>query len=310
MARFWPVALVAVLLAATGAAFVYTESLKLTPSPILGTRVDKVFSPVCDCDTDVAEIFFRLRSGDRLSVEIVAARGRVVRELVREEPTPRGPVTVYWNGRDDADEVVPDGGYRPRVHLERQRRTIELPNTIEVDTVPPETALAFLRPLVFSPDGDGRSDRVVAGYRLSEPASARLYVDGVQRVQKRGRQTEGTIAWFGLVGGEPFAPGSYRVTLGARDPAGNLGPRTPARTVLVRYVALGRDRIEAAVGRRFAVLALTDARRVRWTLGGRSGTARPGTLRLRAPARPGRYTLTVEANGRAARAAVIVRGAP
>src|SRR5262249_18924007 len=63
--RFAPAALVAVLLVATAAAFAYTERLKLTPSPILGTLVPtKVFSPVCECPTDTAQITFRLRRRD------------------------------------------------------------------------------------------------------------------------------------------------------------------------------------------------------------------------------------------------------
>jgi hypothetical protein len=60
-------------------------------------------------------------------------------------------------------------------------------------------------------------------------------------------------------------------------------------------------------GGRFAIRVSTDARRVRWTLGTRSGRARPGTLRLRAPRQDGRFTLTVSANGYTARAAVFVR---
>jgi hypothetical protein len=99
----------------------------------------------------------------------------------------------------------------------------------------------------------------------------------------------------------------YELRLGARDVAGNLGPLTRAKAVLIRYVALGRDRIETAAGTRFAVLVLSDAARVEWRLGTRSGTARPGTLHLRAPLQPGRYTLTVSANGFSSRAAVFVR---
>ena len=305
--RYAPVALVAALLAITAAAFAYTEKLKLTPSPILGTRVDKVFSPVCDCDTDVAEISFRLRKPDLLSVELIDRRGAVVRTLLDLEPTRRGPVTIVWNGRDDSGAVAAEGEYRPRVHLERQRRTIVMPNPIRIDTTPPEARLLSLAPRVFSPDGDGRRDRVRARYRVDEPASVSLYVDGVQRVRKRGQSTSGRIEWFGRLDGEPLSPGVYALALGARDTAGNLGPRTRPRPVVIRYVALGRDRIETVAGARFAVLVLSDASRVEWRLGARSGVTRPGTLKLRAPLQPGRYTLTVTANGFRDRAAVLVR---
>ena len=75
---------------------------------------------------------------------------------------------------------------------------------------------------------------------------------------------------------------------------------------MIRYVALGRKRITVTAGARFPLRVSSDARRVRWTLGGRSGLARPGTLRLRAPLQKGRFTLTVSANGHATRAAVFV----
>jgi hypothetical protein len=307
MLRFAPVALAALLLVSTAAAFVYTEKLKLTPNPILGPRVDKVFSPVCECRSGVARISFRLREGDRISVGMVDGDGDPVRELVRNRRVPRGRVTVIWDGRDDAGAVVPEGRYRPRVRLLEQRRTITLPNPIRVDVTPPRFEAFSARPRRISPDGDGRRERVVARYQLSEKARVSLYVDGVRRGQKLRRDPEGAIRWYGRVDGVPVPAGTYSLTLGARDVAGNAASRPRPAAVLVRYVVLGRERIETRPGARFAVLVLSDAARVEWRLGARSGFARPGTLRLLAPPRQGRFTLTVSANGFAARAAVVVR---
>ena len=222
MARFAPAALVAALLAATALAFAYTESLKLTPSPILGTRVlPKVISPVCDCPTDSAVIAFRLREADVLDIELIDESGSVVRRLVRRKSQPRGRVSFTWNGESDARAPVAEGTYRPRVKLRRQHRTIVLPNPIRVDTTPPVIAMTRLAPRVFSPDGDARSDRVVAGYRVDEPARVALYVDGTRAVLKKGRKAEGTIDWFGLRGGKPLPHGPYALRLGAIDVAGN-----------------------------------------------------------------------------------------
>jgi hypothetical protein len=304
--------LVAALLAATAAAFAYTEKLKLTPSPILGTRVTKLFSPVCECPTDAAVIGFRLREPDRVTVSIVDGARRELRRLVQGQPERAGVELAYvWDGRDGDGLVVPEGAYRPRVRLEHQRRTILLPNPIRVDTTPPNVTLRSLAPRVFSPDGDGRADRVRAGYRLDEPAQVSLFVDGTQAVlKKRGRETEGTVEWFGRVDGRRLPPGVYRLALAARDAAGNLGRRTRPRPVVLRYVALGRDRIVTRPGAQLAVLVVADARQVRWTLGRLGGTARPGTLRLRAPLQPGRYTLTVRVGENAARAAVFVQRPP
>jgi hypothetical protein len=58
-------------------ALVVAERLKLTPSPIRSSRADRVASPGAR-----AEIRFRLRKPDRLTLALVDDRGRVVRTLV------------------------------------------------------------------------------------------------------------------------------------------------------------------------------------------------------------------------------------
>jgi hypothetical protein len=163
-----------------------------------------------------------------------------------------------------------------------------------VDVTPPRVESFTARPLVISPDGDGRSDRAKIRYRVSERSTVELYVDGERALRRLGTRTTGTMDWFGVAGGEPLPQGRYTLRLLARDVAGNLGS----------------DRVVSTPGASFAILALSQARTVRWTLGERSGMARPGTLRLRAPNRPGRYVLRVDANGHVERAVVVVREAP
>jgi hypothetical protein len=306
VSRAGSIALVAALLVATGAAFAATERLKLTQSPILRTSVEnKVFSPVCDCSTDVAIVRFRLRKADRLDVEIVQG-STLVRSVVRNTPY-AGSVEIVWDGRTDSGTVADEGTYQARVRLLRQRRTITLPNPIRVDVTPPVVEGFAVAPRTFSPDGDGRRETVVARYAISEPAQVGLLVDGRRQVLKRGQKPTGEIRWFGLVDGETVAAGVYRLSVVATDVAGNVGQRSREVPVLARFVALGRRRIETVPGGRIAVLVVSDARRVTWKLGARSGEARPGTLRLTAPLRPGRYPLVVTANGHAARAVVVVR---
>ena len=307
--RVLPAALVAALLVATSAAFVVTEKLKLTRNPIVGPTVDKVFSPVCDCSTASAVIRFRLRHADRVSVEIVDGNGDVVRELARDRSQGRAPTSYVWDGRDGAGSVVGEGTYRPRVHLDEQRRTIVMPNRIHVDTTQPHVISFTARPLIISPDRDGRFDRAKIRYRVSERAVVELYVDGTRALRKLGTRPVGTMDWFGIAGGEPVAEGVHTLRLVARDVAGNLGPRSGSRTVRVRFLALGRKSVVARPGERFAILVLSQARTLRWRLGDRSGITRPGTLRLVAPAAPGRYTLQVDANEHVERAAVIVNEA-
>jgi hypothetical protein len=307
VARIASTVLVVALLAATAAAFALTQGLKNQPAAIFGTKVPRpVFSPVCRCDSETASIRFKLRQPDRLDVAIVDGSDRVVRTIERGREYAKGPVEIEWDGRDDAGRVLPEGEYKPRIHLRDDRTTYTLPNPIRIDVTPPQFESLSVRPRVISPDGDRRGDRVTFRYRLSEPGPAMLFVDGRRRVRKLFARTEDSIDWNGKVKGRVLAPGAHTARLAAVDPAGNMSERTRPIQLVIRYVALGRKRISVTAGARFALRVSSDASLVRWSLAGRTGRARPGTLRLRAPLQKGRFTLTISANGHATRAAVFV----
>ena len=299
--------LVVVLLAATAAAFALTQGLKRQKSPIFGTDVDKAFSPVCSCDTDSATIAFKLRKPDRLDVAIVDGADHVVRTIVREREYGQGAVEIEWDGRDDEGKVLTEGDYRPRVHLDRAHRTIRLPNPITLDVTAPRIEIVAVAPRVFSPDGDRRADGVTFRYRLSEPGRGMLFVDGKRRVLQLFPRDEDALTWYGKRDRRSLPAGTYDAQLGAFDPAGNRADRTKPVELVIRYVDLGRHRVTAIAGESFTIPVSSDARRVRWSLGGRSGAAPPGVLRLRAPFQKGQFTLTVSANGHASRAAVFVQ---
>jgi hypothetical protein len=301
--------LVAGLLVATVAAFAVTERLKLVRSPILQTRLDRgLFSPVCECETDGVQIGFRLRRADRITFTVVDPAGDLVRTLIRDRRMAAGPGTVRWDGRDDRGAVVPEGTYKPRVHFARQRRTIELPNPMRVDTTPPEVARLAVEPQAFSPDGDGRRDKVAVRYVLSEKSNVSLLVDGEQRVTVRGRRVQGKLEWHGREQGLRGAPpGRYELSLVATDQAGNDSRPGGPIAVTVRYIELSRKTIRVRAGARFSVRVRTDARFYSWRLGRRAGGRSTSVhLVVRAPNRPGRYALVVEANGRKARSTVLV----
>ncbi len=131
-------------------------------------------------------------------------------------------------------------------------------------------------------------------------------MNGKQVIFKLSQQQEGELSWNGRLNGSPARPGNYLLSAQAEDRAGNASKPLPFAVVQVRYIALGRDQVIAKPGTRFAIRVSTDAPTVRWVLGGRTGTAPRGTLRLTAPKQPGAYTLYVSANGHAAKAAVVV----
>jgi hypothetical protein len=304
---WWPrLALVLVLLGATAAAFAVTERLKLERSPITGTQVDRVFSPVCECARDVAVISFVLRRRETVTLDILDQDRRSIRTIVRDRRELAGRVFFTWDGRDNLERVVAEGIYRPRVQLERNGRTIVLPNPIRVDTTAPVVTLVGVFPRAFSPDSDGERDRVTATYRIDERARAIMLVDGRQRVQSKFPRDEGQLVWFGRTNGRVVRPGVYEIRLRAVDRAGNRSERTRAVPVEVRFIELSRDRIEVGAGRRFSVRVLTDAASYRWLFAGRRGVGRRQVLVLRASEEPGTYALYVSVSGRAARADVVV----
>jgi hypothetical protein len=296
--------LVVLLMGGTAAAFAVTQGLKNQPSPIRAPSIAKVFSPTCDCATRVAVIQFRLRKPDRVRVQIIDSDGKVVRTLGPGTRLRRGTVHYTWNGRDDAGRFVPEGVYQPRVHLTDQHRTIVLPNNMRVDTTPPTVKVTGVAPQTFSPDGDGRADRVVVHYKLSERGHAILLVDGRRVVFTRSSQPAGSVTWNGKVNGRRQPPGTYALSLQAQDPAGNVSAPVKAAEVRLRYVELARPVVRAKARTRFGVGVSADGA-VRWSLHGKRGLARPGLLVLKAP-KPGRYPLVVAVGAHEARAVVIV----
>jgi len=299
--RLLPTVVVLALLGSTAAAFAVTENLKLEKSPVFDTAVDKVVAPDSTGHA-TAGIGFALRKPDRITVEIVNGSGEVVRTLAQNRVARRGRQQFAWDGRDDANEVVPDGTYRPRVHLAREHRTILMPNPIRMDATPPVIRLVSVRPRVLRPDAGAALVRV--RYKTNERAQAIEYVDGGRRQTVRRFLRGGKVDWRGKRV-RSLAPGKHRVRLRALDLATNLGPPSRALTFVVRYVGLRPHVVRVKTGRRFGFRVL-NAKGYAVHLGGLHARRRGPLLILRAP-KPGRYVLRVNANGHVARAVVVVR---
>jgi hypothetical protein len=305
VARYAPAALVAVLLVATGLAFLRTESLKLETSPIRQVRVTKLFSPLCECETSKARIAFRVAKPDVVSVTIIDSSDSDVRQLAFERPA-TGKVAVLWNGRQDSGGVAPDGVYRGRVRLGLIEKTFTLPNLIRIDTRRPTVKVVSVRPRVFSPDGDRRADRIVVRYTVDERAQAMLYVNGVRRVIGSSLRPTGELRWYGKVDGRSLPARRYALTVRAVDRAGNVSAPVDAGYVRIRYIDLTPSRYAATPGQTIRVRVSTDSARVRWRLGKRRGIGRAPVFRVRVPDAPGRYVLAVGAHGHRAGATVVV----
>ena len=99
-----------------------------------------------------ARIAFKLRKADRLDIAIVDG-SRVVRTIERGRSYPKGPVVIEWDGRDDAGRILPEGEYKPRIHVRGTHQTITLPNPVRIDVTPPVIQDVSVAPRVISPDG-------------------------------------------------------------------------------------------------------------------------------------------------------------
>jgi hypothetical protein len=301
LARVLSTAFVVVLLCATAGAFALTQGAKLERSPIYRTHVGKVFSP----GEGGAPVQFSLRKGERVSVW-VERNGKRVATISPERRLAAGRVRLAFDGFTESGRVLPDGLYEPVVHLAQSHKTIRLPNRIRLDSKPPVITVKHPQHALISPDGDGRKDVFRTRYTVSEPAHAILYVNHRRVLYTLRKPLSGELHWNGKFGARGARPGNYLLESSATDTAGNRAEPTPFAIVQVRYVALGRKRVIARPGGRFAIRVSTDAPTVRWKLHGRTGVARRGTLHLRAPRSKGVFKLYVIANGHAAKAAVVV----
>jgi len=277
-------ALVLALLGATTVAFVVTERLKLKPSPITKVFVTKVFSPTCECETNLAVIRFQLRKAGRLKLGIVDADRRPVRTLVGPAAQKKGRVVATWDGQSEAGTVVPDGAYQGRIQLDY--RTIFMPNRIHVDTTAPVVRLLSVTPRVLEP---GKAVKV--RYAVDESARVIVFLNGKLALRGRSTRLKWKLEW------EPrVKPGRYSLTLTARDRAGNLSNVSRAVTLVVP-LHLVTHSVQAVAGSRFAVRLRSDGRAYRWRIGKRRGSASARRLRLRAPKKPGRYKLVITQDG-------------
>jgi hypothetical protein len=307
--RILSTAVIVGLLAATAAAFAITERLKLTKSPITATKVVRAYvSPRAHTTAAVA---IRFRRRDRVTVTIEDSHRHEVDTLAYRLLVPRARRSFVWNGRTDAASVAPDGTYRMEVHFANQRRTILIPNPIVLESkLPAVIDAGAVRP-VFSPDRDHQSDTVTIHYTLSEDAHVLVSVDGQRIIRGRSHKSKDKVSWGGKVNVNGvlrlLPPGTYVLTVGAVDLAGNKAAVVKHVAVTIRYIALKAKRVAARAGGRLKIGVSTDAKRYRWTLGARSGSASGATLKLRAPSSRGTYRLTVSERGHAAAATVVVR---
>jgi hypothetical protein len=180
-----------------------------------------------------------------------------------------------------------------------------IPDAMQLDLTPPVLSVRSVTPDAFSPDGDGRADKVRVVYSVSEPARVSLLIDGRAGPVSPPRRT-GKLEWYA----RRQRPGRYALALVAHDLAGNDSRPSVPVVVHLRFISIAQSKVLVPAGVRFGVRVSTDARRYAWRLGARRGSATTNALALRAPQRAGRYTLVVTHRGHSDAIPVFVRPRP
>ena len=202
------------LLVGSAAAFTRSERLKLSASPLAKPEFGRHISPTCGCSRAASSLSFLLRRSERLDVSVVDSDGGHVATLADAQESEAGNVSFEWDGRDDEGQIVPDGRYRLKVRLERDRRTILIPKTIVVDTAPPQVRIVEA---VTTEAG------VLVRYRTNEGVRVRLLLDDKKIAGDiRLKPGVGRVTWE--TAGTPPASG---VTLVAVDRSGNRTKPVP-----------------------------------------------------------------------------------
>lgn len=251
--------LFALLVVGTVASFFVAQRLKNQPAVLSSVRFSEAFSPDGDGRRDNLAMYFMVKRGQPVTVQIVDQQGQTVRTLAEDRDVGAyKQVRLVWNGEDDGGRLAPDGRYRLKVVLEDEGRSIVFQaRSVELRTTPPRPKVLRVttpggevpRGPAILPTVDGKP--LVATLRLrgweptarvvrtspGDPAVVReLPVtvterddDGVKLSDVPGqarvlRGIEGTATWDGKLQDGSAAPnGTYVVQVCVRDRAGVRG---------------------------------------------------------------------------------------
>jgi len=191
-----------------------------TPLAIEGVAAtpDSV-TPNGDGQGDTAAVSYRLSVSASVTVEVVDAGGVTVATVVDRMWTRAGTHSVTIDATS-----LPDGTYNVLVRA----RT---PEGLEVETVVPlrvsrTLGLVAVTPSLFSPNEDGRNDRLAVSFSLTVAADVRI------RIVRDGR-------WVASPHSASYQPGAYSVEWNGARAAGRLRDGTYTAVVEATDVVVG-----------------------------------------------------------------------
>lgn len=164
----------------------------------------QAISPNGDGQADTTAVTYRISAPANVSVEVTDAIGGVVATVVDRVWTRAGQHVVTLDG-----EVLPDGAYNVVVTA-RTVAGVSVQKVIPL-SVNRTLGLVTVTPAAFSPNGDGRKDRLTLTFTLTTPADVRV------RMERNGRWVASPPAGAFLVGTHRLVWDGARATGLLRD---------------------------------------------------------------------------------------------
>jgi flagellar hook assembly protein FlgD/outer membrane protein OmpA-like peptidoglycan-associated protein len=224
----------------TGTSSAVTVSIDTRETPVYLSTDIEAFSPNGDGVKEGVSVVPRVKEPagiESWKIEVSTAAGRVVK---RTEGRRSVPDTITWKGKDDKEELLPDGQYNIALEVVYEHGNIATAKTgpVTLDTTPPTIRLNS-EYVLFSPNGDNRKDSVPF-----EQSSSREELWTGKITNEEGEIVK-TYTWKGRA--EPFAwdgtdelgnkvkNGEYTYSAASTDAAGNSVTATELVTVDNRY---------------------------------------------------------------------------
>jgi hypothetical protein len=244
----------AIVRAGGGAPPLAIESLVAEPEAI---------SPNGDGQADTTTLTYRISAPANISIDVTDEIGGVVTTIVDRVWTGAGQHTVEFDGA-----VLEDGTYSVVVTA-RTASGVSVQELVAL-SVNRTLGLVTAAPAAFSPNGDGRKDRLALTFALTAPADVRI------RVEREGRWVASPLAGSFLPGTQRFVwdgvrvvgllrDGEYTAIVEATGGAGTISFGVPftSDTIAPRVRILPGDRLRVELSEPAVLTFVIDGQALR-----------------------------------------------
>ena len=191
---------------------------------------------------DTGKVVKEYRISERDVEELLTIKG-FVNKLWAKKESAMVPQTIFWDGTDNNNQVVPDGDYVYAFLAwdERDNISPDITGVVTVDTTTPEIEVT-VEDRFFSPNNDGRKDTLKINQLVktqSHDEWQAVFVDtagkAVKKYAWRGNEVPKGVVWDGKDdSGNDVPEGLYTYQIQCTDYAGNKAFATIREISLTR----------------------------------------------------------------------------